>query len=412
MNCKLLLLAPLVLAIASRCAADEAISPTGKKHVGTLVQEKGVWIFRTTAGRDLPLPDLQQIRFAERPIPISRAPLTHVLCLPHEQRISGSLANISDKAITFLTGWGKMVTIDRSRAMAILHANDAGPILREDFEGDLTPWQSEGKPRLDRERAYFGKASLRLDAAGQRLARTWKPAIRDGSVRLMFFDADVQRKLATAFEVLLDKASKPGPRFLIAGEGYRCLGVTTSFGAAKRAAGWHLLAVDIDGGRLRVFVDDACLGQTTVSAGDAIHGLRIVQDAGEIWIDEMSVTRKLQPMTLPTAGDQDAVWLEQGEQLFGRIVDADANRVHLEAKFGKRALPWSRVRGILFAQAKKTPPVTEPEIQFSPGPGFSLDLLRARLIRWDGEKLMVDHPLLGEVPIERERLRRIRFVMK
>ena len=104
--------------------------------------------------------------------------------------------------------------------------------------------------------------------------------------------------------------------------------------------------------------------------------------------------------------------LEHGEQLFGRIVSADGESVTLDAKFGKRTLAWPKLRGILFAEGKETPMPAEPEITFHPGPGFPLDCLRAKLLRWEDAKLIVHHGLLGEIAIERGRLDKIRFAAK
>ena len=86
----------------------------------------------------------------------------------------------------------------------------------------------------------------------------------------------------------------------------------------------------------------------------------------------------------------------------------------LDAKFGKRTLAWSRLRGIQFAQGlgKEVAPTGDPEITFRPGPGFVVDRLRAKLVRWEGTKLIVAHALFGEIAIERERLETIRPTAK
>jgi len=105
-------------------------------------------------------------------------------------------------------------------------------------------------------------------------------------------------------------------------------------------------------------------------------------------------------------------WLEHGEQLFGQIVRGDAEAVLLDAKFGKRSLAWSQLRGIYFARRDIEPISADPEITFRPGPGFPVDSVRAKLVRWDGGNLFLQNGLLGEIALERERLDKIRFAAK
>ncbi len=206
----------------------------------------------------------------------------------------------------------------------------------------MKAWHIEGKPTLDGERALVGKPSLRR--AGT-LARTWQPALRDGAVRLFFFDPADESDRRCSFEIVAAKKPTPTPGFAIDRHGYSCSNVKQAFGPLKASAGWHMLCFEIDAGRLRIYVDDFCLGQTTLPVEESLRGIRIVHGAGKLWIDELSVTRKLQPLATPMPAEQDSRWLEQGEQIFGRIVTADRDTATLEAKFGKRSLPWSRLRG-------------------------------------------------------------------
>jgi len=169
-------------------------------------------------------------------------------------------------------------------------------------------------------------------------------------------------------------------------------------------------------GPLRIFVDDSCLGQTTLPADEAIKGIRVSVapgDGGKLWIDDLVVTRRLPSRPRPSSlKNQDLLWLAHGEEIFGHIVAADAQTVTLDAKFGARVLAWPQLRGIFFAQPKPMGVSREPEITFRPDPGFPLDRLRAKLLRWEGGKLIVEHNVLGEVAVERERLDKIRFEAK
>ena len=94
--------------------------------------------------------------------------------------------------------------------------------------------------------------------------------------------------------------------------------------ASRRVREGSTAASDlIVAGRLRLFVDDVCLGQTTLPSKEAVTGVRLEieasKDAGKLWIDELLVSRSLPTMPRPdSVPDQDSLWLEHGEQQIGR----------------------------------------------------------------------------------------------
>jgi hypothetical protein len=204
------------------------------------------------------------------------------------------------------------------------------------------------------------------------------------------------------------------PTFIIEQSYYDCANLKEHFGPIQPTPGWHLLAVEINGEHLRIFVDDVCLGQTRTRQNEAIDGIRCAMEtAGKLWIDELTVSRRVPKLARPqSAPDQDSLWLEHGEQIFGKIVSVGADQVVLDAKFGKRTVAWSSLRGILFAQSKQAAAPIETEIVFRPGPGFSLDQMRGKLVRWEKDQLIVEHRLLGEIAVERGRLNELRPVPK
>jgi hypothetical protein len=251
-----------------------------------------------------------------------------------------------------------------------------------------------------------------FNSADQTASLAWQPALREGAIRLFVHDSGVAAD-GMAIALQLEPARGKPPTFVIDKMGYASTNVSTSYGAAKRTPGWHLVAFELADRQVRVFVDDVCVGQSIVDSKEAVDGLRVNHSSGTIFIDEIVVSRRVPSMPRPASiKDQDSLWLEQGEQLFGRIVSADRDKVLLDAKFGQRTFAWSRLRGILFARSEKPKPAAEMEITYRPGPGFLLDRVRAKLVRWDGDRLVVAHPLLGEIPIERDRVDKIRPVTK
>ncbi len=399
----------------SLAAADVAVEHTGRIQRGRLLAESGVWTFRTELGKPLALDQLSHVRFDATPVPLPKAPLRWALRLPNQQRVSGSLIRADEKSVVFVTSWGQKATLGRELLQGIEQATDALPIVHDDFETLSKSWRIKGKATLNQERPFFGKSSLRFDQFGQSAALDW-PALPSGTIRLFFDAPAIPANARWTVGVMLESNGEAGPALLIDQAGYSGASVKQTFGVVQATPGWHLLCIEIESERVRLFVDDHCLGQTTVPANEAIKGIRIVADGKEnakVWIDELFVTRRLPLLPTPQAiKDHDMVWLEHGEQLFGRIVAADAESVSLDAKFGKRTMAWAQLRGIFFALQKESAPAAEPEITFRPGPGFPLDCLRAKLLRWDDAKLIVQHGLFGEIAIERGRLDKIRFAAK
>ena len=369
---------PLLFAVFALSAAapliavgEEAVERHGKKHMGRLLCEHGVWLFRTESQQKIAAADLAHVRFDARPTPLPKAPLRHVLHLPGEQRITGTSLSLDAEKLVFAVSWGKTVTLKRADVTGIEHANDSLPILHDDFEADAKSWQATGKPTLDPQRPFFGKSSLRLDGA---MMRTWPP-LRDGAIRFFFHDP-AKGDERCSFEIIGEKPIAPAPSLVLDARGYSCRNVQREFGSLKQAAGWHMIAIETAGDRLRFFFDDYCLGETTLPANGAIKGLRIMHGGGRLCIDEFGVARKLKRLAvpMPMPGDQDSLILEQGEQLFGQLTGADSDALQLQAKFGKRSLPWTRSARHFFCSRKRDSAGESPDDCVSPRPGFCAGL--------------------------------------
>jgi len=399
--------------------AEESVAPSGKIQRGALRFEQGAWVFRDERGKNTELQEYSYIRFETKSAPISKAPIAHTVRLAGDQRVSGRLVRLDDKKATFITSWGKSTLFDRAALVGIDTANDSVQILHDDFEASLNAWIVEGNPRLSQERAFFGKSSLVLDAAKQRATRSWQTPPGDGGIRFYFHHTAAPANLRWSVEMLIEPRREHAATLLIDAEGCAGSRMNSTFGRLVWTSGWHVFSAERLHNRLRLFVDDHCLGETPLTAKEAVQGIRIAAESapgkapGKLWIDELSVTRRLPPLARPQPDkDNDMLWLEHGELLFGRIDGADAAGVTLDAKFGKRTLPWSKLRGIQFAQPKPHAPFSDPEITFRPCPGFPVDRLRVKLVRWENGNLIVTHALFGEIAIERERLDTIRIAAK
>lgn len=408
------LLTTLVPAVAlTDLHAEEAIGPTGKRFSGRLVNDREEWTFRTDLDKRIPLVQLAEIRFGPHAIPPPRTPLRMILHLASDQRITGTLRGIDAKHVHFTFSLGKSVSLPRADVWGIAHAQDLLPILHEDFESGLAAWEIEGKAARTSDRAFFGKSSLMLSGAGQAARRTWQPPLQDGAIRMHFFDPPDATGSAWSCMLGATQTKAILPNFVVDAQGYRSWNTQRNFGPLSRSPGWHFATFEIEAGRLRVYVDDFCLGEGPSASQGGIVALRLASDLGTTWIDEVTVARRMPPLgNVPERTLQDSVLLEFGEQIFGQIVAADMEKVRLEAKAGSRTIPWTKLRGIRFASKKENGADGRPEILFRPASGFSVDRLRARLLRWHEDTLVVEHPLLGEIALEKACLDRIRLMVK
>jgi hypothetical protein len=392
---------------------EEAVDSSGKRFRGTLMHKKDAWVFQTDQGKEISLKHLAYVHFEPASALLPKVRLTTSLLLPHGQRLTGSLVGVREKTVEFTASSGTSYTLAREQLVGLVHANDWLPILSDDFAAPLKGWKLEGNPVHDPKVLLFGKTSLRLDAES-RLSREWPKLSRDHRIQVYFCCAPKPSSTRWTLEAILSTPVDTLPNLVIEGGKMHCANVREAFGSLETKSSWHGLSIERHGENLRFYVDDFCLGQTSLPRGTGIKGVRISSGKGEgsLWLDAFTLSERLPPIPMPSNDtDQDFIWLRQGEQLFGRIVTADRGAVVLDAKFGKRSFTWKHLRGIGFANTKPIPP-GEAVVDFRPGSGFVLDCLHAKLIRWQDMNLIVQHSLFGEVAIERERLAKIRFEAK
>ncbi|MBI2805648.1 MAG: hypothetical protein HYX68_11780 [Planctomycetes bacterium] len=409
----ILLLLLTILIVVGSLGAETAVEPSGKKHRGKLALEKTTWVFRTETAKTIALDNLAYVRFDRQPTPTPKAPLRWLLRLPGGQHVTGNLRRVDETKVAFVTSWGQTVTVARARAVGIEQADDSLIVATDDFESSLMGWQIQGKPTLQHDLPFFGKSSLRLDASKQTATRIWKPGVRTGVVRLFVRTMESPAKSPRAIEILTDPKRAAPPTLKIAAGAYECVNLKKPYGRLKTTQAWRAFSAEAGNGRLRIFVDDTCLGETTFTPEEAIVGIRIIAGDARLWIDELSATRRVARLHWPRAvKDQDMLWLENGEQFFGPLASANSEYATLAAKFGNRKVSWARMRGIQFAQKKQTAISGEWDITFRPGPGFPVDRVRATLVRWNGDSLMISHEIFGELALGRDRLDTIRPAAK
>jgi hypothetical protein len=131
-----------------------------------------------------------------------------------------------------------------------------------------------------------------------------------------------------------------------------------------------------------------------------------------VCFDDVTVTRAVD--RLPHRVEdvtQDEVWLLPGDQLLGRVLRADRNRIELYAGRAAQTIPWSKVRGLYLRREAVPPQTTEGEhvrLWLHSGAEGEPDEVEGVLTALDARRLVLRHPLMGEREIERARLLRLR----
>jgi hypothetical protein len=334
--------------VASVLNADEAIDRDGRRHQGELIQQQEKWSFRS--GQQLhAFRDLTRVRFSTAATPLSSALLCTRLLLPGDQHITGTLLELDASNVRFMTSWGKQVVVPRGQVLGV-------------EQPDALLLQSQRRPGTNE----------RTVALTARLAH--------GRLGIRFHNARTRPSRITpvwSSERLTEAAEWP------------------------LAAGMHWLQLDVASAAWRLYIDDRLHDEGKRHPGEDLVGVAF---SDEQRIDDVLVWRRAEPLPGPAPVDeQDLLWLAAGEQLFGHVAAADANGVTLEARFGKRAYPWSRVRGAYW-RAQRTEAKGDVTVLYRPGPGCSTDRLRVVLKEWRRDRLVVQHELFGEIELDRRGL--------
>jgi hypothetical protein len=185
----------------------------------------------------------------------------------------------------------------------------------------------------------------------------------------------------------------------------------------RRSVKPRRLVVQFSASSMRVLLDDHLLwyslkegpGGPLIRWRLACVGRAGRQAAGQVVFSAFCLQRGLDESRRP-AGDltQDEVWLASGDQLFGRLLTSGREGVTLEGRFGRRSLPWSKVRAVFPRESPRAAPA-EDQVRLTFDNGFDAvpDVIYGTLGRLTDRELTLRHPGLGEVVLERGRLRRL-----
>jgi hypothetical protein len=407
-------------------AAEEAWREDGRRVAGTLVLQDGRLHFRPAEGEPVPLADLTRVRFAGAAPPPFRAGDGRRVVLRDGQRITGQIIELNEDTLALRVAWAPRVELPRAAVASVGPLPGWRTVAADDFRDGLKGFTAAGEPALAEAAADTGARAVLLRADGQSLVYTPAKPPAAGRVGVNFEERGQPARARWTFGLRFRAGERSRHVVVtVAGEGEDYVveggGPKDAGRGARRTPGWHRLVVQFGPRSLRVTCDDdvlaydlergpgGCLQQVTIRCQQTADGGEV--RGGVAWT-EFCLERAVREYPGPPADpEQDEVRLADVDQLFGRILGADRRAIRIEGRFGKRSLPWTGVAGCSFrrpAAPVKTNGGPEVRIALHSGLDAEADRLDGVVTALDGRRLVLRHALLGEVTLERGRVRELR----
>lgn len=381
--------AVLVCLAAPLANAEEAWRPDGRHLPGRLTLDRGELHFKPSIGEEAPLARFTRIRFADAPPAPFRAGGGRRVRLRDGEAITGQILGLDGDKLVLRTAWAERIELPRAAVMAI----DSLPGWRTMAEKD---WPSGAKEL---------KHTLGKPLSAGRVGVDFQV---QGALELLFQQGESTRRVTVT-------VAEVGARYAVdAGD------LKGAARAVARTAGWHRLIVQFSPRSLRITCDDDVLWynleqgpggllKQVTARSQSVSGREANVSAP--WTEfclERAVTEYPHP---PVAADQDEIWLADGDQLFGHILRSDRKTIEIDGRFGKRSLPWTMVAGCTFrkpAAPPPAPPTTGVRLLLRSGLCPQADVLEGTVTALDERRLKLRHALLGELILERGRVRELR----
>jgi hypothetical protein len=328
-------------------------------------------------------------------------------------------------AVEILPAWtDQALIVPRAAVFAVGHPPGTITLLDEDFTNGLQGWKVKGDPARQVAPAG-GTISLVLDQPRQAVEYVLPGPVDAGRIALSY-RAEVPLPAGARWfvDVTLVRDDRPMPVTIeLAHQGTTIIraapGLEATTAPSFALTGWHRLEVELAHGQLLVQVDHQELHRTKASPGLRLHKLRVrCADGpvppllgGEVWVKDIRITRLVDELPRPPGEpDQDDVWLAAGDQLFGNIVAADERSIDLQCRLGPRTLAWSDVRAVNLRRQAGPPRVATGEhvrVWIDVGDGWTPDQLEGVVTGLNDQHLVLTHPYLGRVQVERAAVRQI-----
>ena len=360
---------------------------------------------------------------------LASPPPFHVL-VGEAARLSGSLRGWTGATVRLGVGWQPgEVTLPRPCVQAIVQQPGEARVLVEGFEAlDPARWSIRGAAELVDQPHLSERRSLRLLAEGAALTYTLEEPLGTGRLDLAFFDdGSVVAGRQCVLEPGFRSAAGRSVIRVILGWSEETLAVESPSGPAlavqrlARSRGWHRLSLRFGPDLTEIAVDGKELAHgkgpdgplITVHLATRATAAGAAPKALAAHFDDVQLIRFAEPpASLEIDVSQDEARLVIGDQLYGEIQSADAERIVMAVDGRPVSLRWAEVAGLYF---RRTPVQGNPiagllvraEWRAAPGGQASdLDFAEGALLAQSAGALTLATPYSGTLTIPRSHLRR------
>lgn len=357
----------------SHPAAETLLGPEGRRLLGRIVgdPQKG-FAFQSQDGKEsLPLqPGMIITIEGEGPPPTATIPPFRV-DLGLGRRISGRLNVLDDRTITLSdTSAGPKLVIDRGGVRSVVQRVGEMQVFNDGFESlDSSRWGITGQPEVVDKPHISGDRSLKVPGGAASVTTRLPDPIAAGRLEVAFHDGG---KIAAGNQAFVDLLFR-GPTGSetirsVLGWAEESLSVESPGGPALavqrlvRSSGWHRLSIRFGPDQTEISVDGNDLAHGK-GPGGPLQEIRLASfasgkgdDPGGIAIhfDDLRLVRFADEVTgLEVDPSQDEIRLG-GDQVFGQILRASAERVAFRVDREELSLPWSTVSGLIFRRQAAT----------------------------------------------------------
>jgi hypothetical protein len=409
--------------LTSSASAEEALGRDGRRFTGSLIlAPDGRLQLTPAAGDPLPASAIDRVRLPSPSPSLFRIAGGWRFLLLGGQQLTGDLLGLDARVLRLRTAWVRRLELPRSAVLGVTTLPGWRPRFADDF-ADLAAWVVSGKPSL----VKGDTPAVVFDAAGQEMLYKLPEPLAAGRVGVNFQERQNPAGARWELEAVFQRPGGDPQTLRVtlagAGEQYQVAAAGMAGEAPAglaRSPGWHRLIVQFTSGSLRITCDDDVLWYTLKQGPPGpLRQVRLACRAagtgaprGAVAWRAFGIEQAADESPRPR-GDatQDEVWLDDGDQLFGKIVRADRREVEFQGRFGARTLPWSRVHGLFLHRAAPPPATTAGahvrlELVSSLTP--ERDVLDGVVRSLDARELVLRHALLGELRLDRAFVREVR----
>lgn len=434
-----LFLATAICAVRRAKAASE-IAPTsetlrrpdGKRVDGRLSSSKqGPFAFENDDGGSIPFVPGLIVDFHRRISPEAGATPPFRLFLSESERISGRLREATKTDIRFEQApAGPLLTIPRDGIVRLAQKPGEAVVFAEAFETlDPKLWSIKGEIELVGRPKLEGSKSARISGRNSILSR--KPAAPVGSGRLELSYLDRKDRIEGAiWEIELifreGDGGEGAPIRVVPGWTAETIAVESPRGPSlvvqplARIDAWRRLTLKFSPAATSLVIDGLELARGGGVPGPLVD-LRFLNDLRgnddafpkdlAAFVDDLRLVRSVEPASDPAIDPtQDALRMVSGDQLFGKLDSANAERILFSIDGKTAKIPWSRAISIDFRRVSAQSRAVEGLIvQARWRSGASVeagdpDRIEGALVSIDDDSIVIDEPRAGPVSIPRDRL--------